>query len=104
MLGTQWIIDGLFGTGLKGELKAPYSGIIAEINSHALNSNSKIFAIDIPSGLDCDSGEPIATLEKTNAMPNNVPNDRPNHSLQENVLSDKKFAIRADYTATFIGQ
>ncbi len=89
--GTSWIIDGLFGTGLQGELKGPYAEIIFEINSFAANANAKILAIDIPSGLDCDSGNAIAIL------------DNPKISESINNVTANKFAIRADYTATFIG-
>ena len=49
------VIDAIFGTGLQGELRGGYAGIIQAINS----SGAKIAAIDIPSGLDCDSGMPL---------------------------------------------
>ena len=48
----DWIVDALLGTGTQGELREPYTTVISEINlSPALK-----MAIDLPSGLDCDSG------------------------------------------------
>ncbi len=51
------IVDALFGTGLQGELKPQYRAIIEAINALA----RPILAVDIPSGLDCDTGEPLGT-------------------------------------------
>jgi NAD(P)H-hydrate epimerase len=49
------IIDGLLGTGIKGKIKDPYSDIIDLINKQ--KSKSFILAVDIPSGLNPDTGE-----------------------------------------------
>jgi NAD(P)H-hydrate epimerase len=49
------IIDGLLGTGIKGKIKDPYSDIIDCINKQ--KSKSFILAVDIPSGLNPDTGE-----------------------------------------------
>jgi hydroxyethylthiazole kinase-like uncharacterized protein yjeF len=49
----DWIIDGIFGTGLQGLVKPFYQTIIHEIN----HCKAKVISIDIPSGLDCDTGE-----------------------------------------------
>jgi NAD(P)H-hydrate epimerase len=51
----QWIVDALFGTGLSGSVRAPFDRVIAAINA----SPAQVFAVDIPSGLDCDSGQPL---------------------------------------------
>jgi NAD(P)H-hydrate epimerase len=51
-----WIVDALFGTGLSGPVGEPYDRVIAAINS----SSASVLAVDIPSGLDCDSGEASA--------------------------------------------
>jgi len=51
----DWIVDALFGTGLAGELRPPWDHVIAWINA----SHSRVLAVDIPSGLDCDSGQPL---------------------------------------------
>ncbi len=47
------IVDGLLGTGTKGKLKPPILQLVEQINSLA---GFKI-AIDIPTGIDSDSGE-----------------------------------------------
>ncbi len=58
--GADMIIDGLFGTGLKGQLSQRYRQLIEAINAQ----ESPILAIDIPSGLDCDSGQPLGAAVK----------------------------------------
>jgi NAD(P)H-hydrate epimerase len=50
-----WIVDALFGTGLTGAVRPPLDGVIAAINS----SGNPVLAVDIPSGLDCDTGLPL---------------------------------------------
>jgi len=62
------LVDGLFGTGLAGQLSDEYKQLIDSINA----CNCPILAVDIPSGLDCDSGQPLGA------------------------------AIKADYTVTFV--
>jgi NAD(P)H-hydrate epimerase len=51
----EWVVDALFGTGLSGPLRPPFDRVIAAINE----SQARIFAVDIPSGLDCDTGMPL---------------------------------------------
>lgn len=46
------VIDGLLGTGITGDVKAPYFDIIQQINNSAL----PVIAIDVPSGLHADTG------------------------------------------------
>ncbi|MDF1684201.1 MAG: NAD(P)H-hydrate epimerase [Legionellaceae bacterium] len=58
----HWIVDALFGTGLQGLVKKPFDKIINLINS----ANKKVLSIDIPSGLDCDSGEVLGVAIKAN--------------------------------------
>ncbi len=53
----EWIVDALFGTGLTGPVRAPFDSAIASINA----SPARVFAVDIPSGLDCDTGEPLGS-------------------------------------------
>jgi len=50
--GGTIIIDAIFGTGLQGELRADYRKLIEAINAQEI----PIIAVDIPSGLDCDTG------------------------------------------------
>lgn len=55
-----WIVDALFGTGLS----RPLEGIAAQVVEAINESPSTVLAIDIPSGLDCDSGAPMgATVQ-----------------------------------------
>jgi NAD(P)H-hydrate epimerase len=66
--GADMLVDGLFGTGLSGQIGDEYKQLIESINSQ----HCPILAVDIPSGLDCDAGEPLGA------------------------------AIRASYTVTFV--
>lgn len=50
-----WVVDALLGTGLSGPVRSPFDGIITAINA----SPAKVLAVDIPSGLDCDTGLPL---------------------------------------------
>ncbi len=51
----DWIVDALFGTGLTGSVRKPLDRVIAAINA----SRAHVLAVDIPSGLDCDTGQPL---------------------------------------------
>ena len=53
--GCQWIVDGLLGTGMRGQVRAPYDTVIEAING----AGGQVLAIDLPSGLDCDRGIPL---------------------------------------------
>lgn len=50
-----WIVDALFGTGLTRALGPPFDEVVAAVNGRGL----PVLAVDIPSGLDCDTGEPL---------------------------------------------
>lgn len=63
------IIDAVFGTGLDRDIEGEYSDVINAINT----SNSNVLAIDIPSGLNANTGKIMNT------------------------------AVQADVTTTFIG-
>lgn len=56
----QFIIDALLGIGLKGDVSKDYMEIIEIIN----RSGIRTISIDIPSGLDCDSGKICGTCIK----------------------------------------
>jgi len=47
------IIDGIFGTGIKGSISEPHSSAIDAIN----RSRAYKVAVDVPSGLDPDTGK-----------------------------------------------
>jgi NAD(P)H-hydrate epimerase len=49
------LIDALFGTGLSGEVRGRYRPLIEGMNESGL----PIFSVDVPSGLDCDTGQPL---------------------------------------------
>lgn len=66
----DWIVDALFGTGLTGSVRPPLDRVIDVIN----RSGKRVLSVDIPSGLDCDTGEPLGP------------------------------AIRAEHTVTFVAQ
>jgi NAD(P)H-hydrate epimerase len=51
----DWVVDALLGSGLQGAVKAPLDGVIAGINAGGV----RVFAVDIPSGLDADTGQPL---------------------------------------------
>src|SRR2546425_2518673 len=56
--GTHLIIlDGLLGTGAKSFLREPLRTAAREINRLRREENAFVFAIDLPTGLDTDSGE-----------------------------------------------
>ncbi len=54
------LVDGLFGTGLKGQLSGQYQELIETINARGI----PILAVDIPSGLDCDTGRPLGVAAR----------------------------------------
>ena len=54
LAGAAWIVDALLGTGARGEPRAPLDAVIEQLNAAGL----PILAVDLPSGLDCDTGQP----------------------------------------------
>jgi NAD(P)H-hydrate epimerase len=50
--GAAWIIDALLGTGARGEPRPPLDQVLDQLNAHA----ARRLAVDLPSGLDCDTG------------------------------------------------
>jgi NAD(P)H-hydrate epimerase len=66
--GASMLVDGIFGTGLSGQLGNEYKQLIESINAQRI----PILAVDIPSGLDCDTGQVLGA------------------------------AVRASYTVTFV--
>jgi NAD(P)H-hydrate epimerase len=51
----NWVVDALFGSGLRGPVQPPFDRVIAAINA----GDARVFALDIPSGLDSDTGMPL---------------------------------------------
>jgi NAD(P)H-hydrate epimerase len=50
--GSVYLVDAILGTGASGEPKSPYAEVIEQMNA----SGIPILAVDLPSGLDCDTG------------------------------------------------
>jgi NAD(P)H-hydrate epimerase len=63
------VVDALLGTGLQGTVREGFASVVRAINS----SGRPVFALDVPSGLDSDTGAPLGD------------------------------AVRADCTVTFVG-
>lgn len=66
------VVDALLGTGLDRKITGPMADLIAGINA-LRKRGSRVIAVDVPSGLDADTGEPLG------------------------------IAVRADVTVTFVG-
>jgi NAD(P)H-hydrate epimerase len=49
------VVDGVLGTGTRGEIREPYASAIGAVNY----ARRPVLAIDIPSGLDPDMGKPL---------------------------------------------
>ena len=58
----QWIVDALLGTGASGEPRPPLDLWIEAINQ----SPAQVLALDVPSGLDCDTGQPARAAVRAN--------------------------------------
>jgi NAD(P)H-hydrate epimerase len=54
LAGAEWVVDALLGIGARGNPRPPLDGVIARLNAAPAHK----FAIDVPSGLDANSGEP----------------------------------------------
>ncbi|MEJ2293590.1 MAG: NAD(P)H-hydrate epimerase [Candidatus Lokiarchaeota archaeon] len=51
------IIDGLLGTGIKGRIREPIATAIEFINEFHMQLNIPVASIDVPSGMDPNTGE-----------------------------------------------
>lgn len=51
----DWIVDALFGSGLRGVVQPPFDRVLVVLNA----SGKRVFAVDVPSGLDSDTGQPL---------------------------------------------
>ena len=52
LAGAEWIVDALLGTGATGPAREPLAAVIRCINQ----AGKRVLAVDLPSGLDCDTG------------------------------------------------
>jgi NAD(P)H-hydrate epimerase len=53
--GSDWVVDALLGTGLTRPVAGPLRVVIEAIN----RSGKPVLALDLPSGLDTDLGQPL---------------------------------------------
>ncbi|MGE3780953.1 MAG: NAD(P)H-hydrate epimerase, partial [Pirellulaceae bacterium] len=60
LAGTEWIVDSLLGTGTRGEVREPFVTAIRHING----APARVLAVDLPSGLNCDTGRPLGACVK----------------------------------------
>ena len=59
----DWLVDGLLGTGLSRPVDGPLYAVIEAMN----RSGKPIFALDLPSGLDADTGMPLGVAVRATA-------------------------------------
>jgi NAD(P)H-hydrate epimerase len=74
------LIDGLFGTGINGTIKDPFSNVIDKINQQ--KTKSFILSVDIPSGLNPDTGE---IYDKSVKADTTITFHRIKHGLLKNI-------------------
>jgi NAD(P)H-hydrate epimerase len=55
LASADWIVDALLGTGAQGSVREPFASAIEGIN----RADRKVLAVDLPSGMDCDTGRPL---------------------------------------------
>ncbi len=102
------IIDGIFGFSLKDDPRSPYDEIINKIN----HSGIPILSVDVPSGLDCETGQIMnptvkATYTVTLGMPK-IGLDRYKDNVGKLYLGDlgipqKAYQKLDIYTPIFLG-
>lgn len=57
LTGADWIVDALLGTGATGSPRGAIATAIEAVNTVATRDHAAVFAVDLPSGFDCDTGE-----------------------------------------------
>lgn len=63
LAAADWLVDGLLGTGLSRPVEGPLHIVIEAMNG----SGKPILALDLPSGLDADSGQPLGVAIRATA-------------------------------------
>ena len=81
-----WVVDALFGNGLTRALGAPYDWLVGAVNG----SGKPVLAVDVPSGLDCDTGAPFPLARSANC------------GASQFAACESGPCVRAAHTATFV--
>jgi NAD(P)H-hydrate epimerase len=81
-----WVVDALFGNGLTRPLADPFDWLVGQVNA----TGKPVLALDLPSGLDCDTGEPIPL-----ARPADCDDSQP-------AACEFGVCVKAAHTATFV--
>ncbi len=63
LAGADWLVDALLGTGLTRPVEGTLRVVIEALN----RSGKPILALDLPSGLDADSGQPLGVAVRAQA-------------------------------------
>ena len=74
------IIDGIFGTGIKGEIREPHASAIEVVNK----SKAYIVSVDVPSGVDPNNGRAESKSVKADATVTF-------HRMKIGLLNSKKY-------------
>jgi NAD(P)H-hydrate epimerase len=59
----DWLVDALLGTGLSRPVTGPLHALIEVVN----RLNKPVLALDLPSGLDTDTGQPLGVAVSASA-------------------------------------
>jgi NAD(P)H-hydrate epimerase len=81
ILDSDIIIDGILGTGASGNIREPHSSAIDYINK----SGAYIFSVDIPSGLDPNTGRVHDKCVRANATVTF-------HRMKKGLLNNEKYS------------
>lgn len=52
------LVDGLLGTGFRGEMRPGIAALVEALNRRRERTGARVVALDLPSGLDADTGRP----------------------------------------------
>jgi len=58
LAGSRIFVDGLLGTGFRGEMRPGIARLVDAVNARRTKTGARVVALDLPSGLDADSGRP----------------------------------------------
>lgn len=65
--GADWIVDALLGTGASGTPMGAIAAAIGAINAGRARGGTRVLAVDLPSGLDCDTGTAAGACVRADA-------------------------------------